>query len=198
MKTSKGVCLGLSIFFCFVILSGCCDVYQWPWCPPPPEPDGGPETPEPITLTFTPAGITRLCPTHVGGDRDFKGHGPDVTANASLEIKNSNKEVWVNLYLHAKETRSDWTEARGTWSRHLWTVPSGYTIVNIISHRSSNASYRDDDHALDRPAVRGGSLVRKFEIMGDTGGNDVGNCTTDDVYMNVYFNPIKVKTQEIE
>jgi len=197
MKSSKGVCLGLSIFFCFVILSGCCDVYQWPWCPPPEEPV--PEEPtEPPIFTFTPAPITRLCPAWVGGDKDFKGHGPNVTASASLQIKNSNKEVWVNLYLHAKETRSDWTEARGTWSRYLWPIPSGYSIVNIVSDQSSNASYTDTNHDLDRPAVQGGSLVYKFEIMGDTWGNDVGNCTTGDVYMNVYFNPVKVRGKEIE
>jgi hypothetical protein len=38
--------------------------------------------------------------------------------------------------------------------------------------------------------------VEIFEIMGDTGGNDVGNCTSDDVYMNVYFNEIRGKMQE--
>jgi hypothetical protein len=196
MKVSKAMFLGFTLFLCIVVLSGCCDVFPGlPWCPDPIDPID----PEPVihTRTFNPAPITRLCPTHVGGDREFRGHGPDVEARASLERRNSNTEIWVNLYLHAKETRADWTEARGSWSRHLWTVPSGETIINIISHQSSSAYYRDTDHDLDRPSVTGGNLVRRFEIMGDTGGNDVGNCTADDVYMSVTFNQVRVKTKEI-
>jgi len=194
MKTSKGVCIISGLSFCLIVLSGCCELFpSLPWCKEPPPPS--PPPPPPPTFVFIPAPITRLCPAHVGGDRDFKGHGPDVTAKASLDIKNSDKEIWVSLYLHAKETKSNWTEALGTWQQHLWTVPSGYTIDMIVSDKSSNASYRDTNHGLDHPAVQGGSLVSKFEIMGDTWGNDVGNCTTGDVYMNVYFNPVTVKAK---
>ena len=38
--------------------------------------------------------------------------------------------------------------------------------------------------------------MQTFEIMGDTGGNDVGNCTAGDVYMNVYSNEMRGKLQE--
>ena len=168
-----------------ILISGCCNIMPWlPWCQEEPE-----------ELNFNPQAITLLCPDHIGGDREFDGHGPNVTARATLETRNSNKEIWVKLYLHAKETRSDWTEAEGEWDRHLWTVPSGRTIVSILSDMSSTTSYTDDDHDLDRPAVAGGTLVQRFEIMGDTGGNDVGHCTDDDVYMNVYFNTIRVKVK---
>lgn len=203
MKTLKLTKLFLSIglLLCLVILSGCCELLcpaphcpECPQCPVCPPCQGPPDDGVEI-VTFNPAPMTRLCPTHVGGDREFNGHGPDVTANASLEIRNSNREVWIVLYLHAKETRSDWTEAERTWSQRLWTAPSGSNIVNIVSDESSNASYRDTDHDLDRPTVRGGTLVSVFEIMGDTGGNDVGNCTSGDVYMNVYFNPVQVRIQ---
>ena len=185
---APGKLIGLTVIFGIVfLLSGCCPG-PWPWCPD--------EVVE-EEISFTPAAITRLCPSHIGGDREFAGHGPDVEAKASLEIRNSNQEIWVVLYLHAKETRSDWTEAEGTWDRKLWTVDPGWTIVQIQTDTSSETSYRDTDHSLDRPAVRGGSLVSRFEIMGDTGGNDVGNCTADDVYMNVYFNKITVKKRKI-
>lgn len=188
MNTLKIVVSGLTL----LILNGCCDQLPWlPWCDEP--------TPLPAEeiRSFTPSSFTRLCPTKIGsGDREFAGHGPDVTARASLELRNSNKEVWVILYLHVKETVGDWTEAEGSWPQHLWTAPSGWLIVSIESDQSSNASYRDTDHELDRPGVQGGSLVQRFEIMGDTGGDDVGNCTSDDVYMNVYFNMIRVKIRE--
>lgn len=147
--------------------------------------------------TFMPPSITRLCPTKIGGDSEFAGHGPDVEAYAALKIMNSNTEIWVELYLHVKETLKDWTEAEGTWNRKLWTVEQGYSIIEIVSSHSSNASYCDVDHDLDRPSVLGGTLVERFEIMGDTGGNDIGNCTDDDVFMNVYFNEVRVKVKRI-
>lgn len=145
-------------------------------------------------IEFVPDAITRLCPDHRGGDREFNGHGPNVTAHADMEIK-LNTELWVKLYLHVKETRADWTEAEHTWDRQLWTAPSGYVILGVASDMDSNAFYEDSNHELDRPAVRGGDLVRQFEILGDTGGDDVSNCTDDDVYMNVYFNKVNVVVQ---
>jgi hypothetical protein len=148
------------------------------------------KTPSDVAFTFQPPSFNRLCPTHVGGDREFKGHGPKVRTSATLELRNSNTEVWVKMFLNAKETRDDWTEAEGNWDRLLWQVPPGSTITSINSSMASQASYTDTDHSLDSPAVTGGSLVSRFEVMGDTGGNDVRNCTDDDVYLNVQFNPV--------
>ena len=71
--TGFAICLGL-VF----VLSGCCPG-PWPWCPPT----------EPEPFRFTPAAITRLCPTHIGGDREFDGHGPDVEAKADIQIRNA-------------------------------------------------------------------------------------------------------------
>lgn len=147
-------------------------------------------------IEFVPDAITRLCPDHRGGDREFEGHGPNVTANANLEIR-LNTELWVKLYLHVKETRADWTEAEQTWDRQIWSAPSGYVILGVASDLDSNTFYEDSNHELDRPAVRGGDLVRQFEILGDTGGDDVSHCTDDDVYMNVYFNKVSVVVQRV-
>lgn len=145
--------------------------------------------------TFSAASITRLCPSHIAGDNDYKGHGPEVRAEASLRVVGQ-REIWADLELNAKETRSDWTEADGSWSRRLWTAPSGWSIIDIVSSEASNTNYTDDDHELDLPRIAGGNLVRQFSINGDTGGRDVGHCTLDDVYMSVDFNPITVSLQE--
>lgn len=139
---------------------------------------------------FTPLPITRLCPNQIGGDREFDGHGPEVRCSATLKLENSGKELWVTITLHAKETRSDWSEADGKWERKLETAPVGKKFVRIVSDTYSTAQYTDTNHRLDLPQVLGGSLVEKFEVMGDTGGNDIGNCTDDDVYLNVHFNEI--------
>lgn len=150
----------------------------------------------PVKKTFTPRAITRLSPKHVGGDREFGGHGPDVNTNVRLRISSDKKRVEAVIYLHAKETQRDWTEARGSWTRTVWTAPTNYKITKINSSTYSEASYRDNNHHLDRPRVKGGSLVNKFEVMGDTRGNDVGNNTSDDVFLNVYFNQVSVTIQK--
>ena len=146
------------------------------------------------TIEFQPNNIIRKCPSHVEGDRDFKGHGPNVSAWAQLRVVD-NQSVYVDYYIRARETRQDWTTAEGQWSDLLWTAPNGNTIMRITSAIRSETSYRDTDHELDVPAVNGGNLVRRFEIMGDTGGNDVGNCTDDDVYLNIYFNEVQIEIQ---
>jgi PKD repeat protein len=144
---------------------------------------------------ITPAPYKDLCPNHTGGDKDFKGHGPKVEARATLRVVND-KEIYVDLYLHEKETKDDWTECLGNWSYQIYTVPNGWKIESILTDMQSTTTYTDNDHELDVPAISGGRLVSKFEIMGDTGGNDVGNCTSDDAYLNVFFNEIRVKICE--
>lgn len=71
--------------------------------------------------------------------------------------------------------------------------PTGPTkIAQILSDTSSTASYVDSNHQLDIPPPTGGA-VREFQINGDTSGNDVGNCTRDDMYVNIYFNPTQLQ-----
>lgn len=145
-------------------------------------------------ISISPKSITRLCPDHIGGDKEFNGHGPTVECWAKLEIRRD-REVWVKIYLHAKETTKDHTECVGNWARRLYECESGKTIKRILTDESSDASYTDTNHELDAPAVNGGYLVSRFEVMGDTGGNDVGNCTSDDVYLNVYFNEMQIEVE---
>ena len=150
------------------------------------------------TRNVTIATKTRLCPKRTGnGDREFSGNGPRVKATARIAILGKTR-IRLTLSLHAKETKSDWTEARGTWSYTVYTAPSGYKITRILSNVVSEAAYTDNNHKLDIPKVTRGNLVRRFEVMGDTGGNDVGNCTTGDVYMNVVFNTVRIEIQKLE
>lgn len=164
---------------------------------------------QPLEKTFTISKKTRLCPTDTRrGDREFKGHGPKVTGEARL-VKVGKTRLNVKLDLYAVETKSDWTEARGTWTYGAYTAPSGYYIKSIEPNKSySKGFYIDKDHSLDKLTQTGGTegsykitngkLVKQFDFMGDTGGNDIGNCTTGDVYMNVHFNSVKVTIQKPE
>jgi len=144
---------------------------------------------------FTPDALLKLFPDHKGGDKDFDGHGPKVIVRANLATEKEGTEVWVIIYLHMKETQRDFTEAEGTFRQLLYTAPAGKKVTAILSDSSSEAQYTDTNHELDSPAVRGGTLVCKFEVMGDTRGNDVGNHTDDDSYANVYFNEVRLKVE---
>lgn len=144
------------------------------------------------TVTITPSPIKYLCPKHIRGDKEFAGHGPHVTARAYLFKTNGDSSLKVRIYLKAKETKHNWSTAQKTWIFPIWTSPRGKRIVGWTPSGTSYASYVDQNHQLDVPSIQGSNLVRRFEIKGDTKGNDIGNCTRDDVYMNVYFQPVRV------
>jgi hypothetical protein len=144
------------------------------------------------TDTVAPFTSGQLCPNKIGGDREFNSNGPAVSASAELFTKNG-AELWVRIHLHEKETRSDWSEAEGWWEFPLWTMPGGATFLDYTPNQPSTADYIDTNNQLDIPTVQGSALVQRFEIMGDTGGDDIGNCTNDDAYINVFLNQIQVR-----
>jgi hypothetical protein len=159
---------------------------------PPPTTNPPTTTPAPQFFTIPSFTSEQLCPSYIGGDREFGGNGPDVFASAELSTRNG-RELWVRIYLHEKETRSDWSEAEGSREFPIWTAPDGTTILDYSPNQPSTAAYTDTNHQLDIPTVNGSALVQRFEIMGDTGGDDIGNCTNDDAFMRVTFNTIQVK-----
>ena len=143
----------------------------------------------------------RLCPSHVGGDREFKGHGPEVDANVTLRRAAGNEQAVLDIYLHEIETTSDWSEAEYSRTHSLISAPTGrpYSLIwapdangsfawvslgNAPTYGSAIISYTDTDHALDR-FFNPQWWVSEISIIGDTGGNDIGNCTTDDAYITV-------------
>ena len=83
----------------------------------------------------------RLCPKDTRrGDREFGGHGPDVTATARLTIENKTRVI-LRLSLHAIETKRDWTEAKGTWRFIVYQAPFGFKIgLNALNRSSAEAS----------------------------------------------------------
>jgi hypothetical protein len=149
--------------------------------------------PQPITHSFTPLPISNLCPKHIAGDKDFQGHGPDVIASAELFIADE-RFLWVKIMLRAQEWKADWTKAEKEWTYPLWPAPLGTEILEVSPSSPSNTWYVDVNHQLDYPTIDGSSLVSQFKIMGDTDGNDVGNCIDGkDLRMEITFNEVQVK-----
>lgn len=122
-------------------------------------------------------------PPHVGGDREFKGHGPAVYLNVSLAIRNGN-QIWTTITMDALETTSDWTRARGTTSYLLYSSTS--PISSLLGPTSFEHHYIDSNHDFDRFTFVAGNLVQSLVYMGDTRGNEAGTRTG----VQVYFHPI--------
>ncbi len=135
--------------------------------------------------------FARLCPEHIGGDREYAGHGPEVNARAQLFTQNFDSELYIDIFMHQIETKSDWSEALLSRTFFIYRAPAGRRITAIENSDVSELFYVDNDHAVDRffPAD---NLVREFRINGDTDGNDIGNCTSDDAYLSLYLKSLRV------
>jgi hypothetical protein len=131
-----------------------------------------------------------FIPPRVGGDREFNGHGPRVEVSATLSVRNSN-ELWVSLFMHAKETTHDWTEAEGTAEYLVFRDASFTRIVRIVSDVHSFHGYTDTNHATDFLELPAGELVRQFECIGDTSGNEAGIRTG----VRAHFNPVTIEVE---
>jgi hypothetical protein len=133
--------------------------------------------------------ILRLCPNHIGGDREYGGNGPSVFGGAHLYTDGTS--LYISFYMLQQETKSDWSTARLDVTFWLYTASPGQTITHIWNATRSTFSYVDTNHTLDR-FYPPDNLVQEFDVMGDTRGNDIGNCTADDAYLSVYLEPIWV------
>jgi hypothetical protein len=131
-----------------------------------------------------------FVPPRVGGDREFNGHGPRVEVSATLSVRNSN-ELWASVFMHAKETMKDWTEAEGT-AEYLVFRDARLTRINrIMSDVHSFHGYTDTNHGTDFLELPAGELVRQFECVGDTVGNDAGIRTG----VRAHFNPVTIEVE---
>jgi len=137
-----------------------------------------------ITIEYGPT--PKYVPPRAGkGDRDFHGHGPNVTVSAKIEVKNQ-KEIWATVQMWAKETKKDYTEVYG---HTYYTIYRGDKPIEILSDTFSGASYTDSNHEDDELFLGGAELVNKFIVVGDTKGDEAGRQTG----VMVYFNPIVIK-----
>lgn len=127
-------------------------------------------------------------PPHVGGDREYNGHGPSVSLQVELAVFNGN-ELWAAVTMDALETKSDWTRAAGTAWYRLYTARS--TIVDVDGPTTFSHHYTDTDHAHDIFSFGPGNLVNMLDYVGDTKGDDAGKNTG----VRVYFNPITIVTE---
>jgi hypothetical protein len=144
--------------------------------------------------------FTQLCPTHDGGDREYAGHGPEVQAWVVLEQVGT-QHLYIHLQMTQRETRSDWSSAWLNRTFWLYSAPPDHKITKVWNAASSYVSYTDTDTTMDF-FYPGDTLVYQFVIMGDSSGNDIGNCReggisyADDAYLSVNLERLWVWVEE--
>lgn len=135
---------------------------------------------------------TKFVPSHIRGDRDYHGHGPDVNLKANLElITNSSGGTTgrIRLAMTAEETVADWTTAQGVRYSPLFVTDAGYRVNRIVDstgrtvYLNDAKYYRDTDHADDLlspgyvTSTYYTSFVQSYIVTGDTSGDEAGTRT---------------------
>lgn len=131
---------------------------------------------------------TYMPPKVGSGDADFGGHGPDVYVSVTL-IKTDQRRFRLEIYMLAREDQPDNTRAEGTERINDFIVlPPGYVYYGQHNtYLSTNASYKDSDHALDTIYPKLPGPAEYFVVVGDTDGNEAGTRTR----VTVYFDTIR-------
>jgi hypothetical protein len=148
---------------------------------------------------------TQVCPQHIGGDREYDGHGPEVNTRIEL-ARSGERSIRLRLEMHQIETVSDWSEAQLDRTFTIGTLPSKAThywatdaqgswgwraFPNSITFDTWDHYFVDNNHSV-RTVSNPEWWLSQVRINGDTGGLDIGNCTSDDAYLSVYLNSIYV------
>lgn len=166
-------------------------------------------------ITVTPKVLMDLCPhAQVGGDYDFGGNGPRIKGKVELLLSNDKRKIQAVIKFNAKETKSDWSEVKGTWIKTIYKAPYGQKIKAIRS--ASNSKFNKvligggrnemfgggsdgSKHTLfNRDGFLSGDLVKKMVVVGDTGGWDIStddNCSNDTRIELIEFNQIKIELE---
>lgn len=121
-------------------------------------------------------GLPRYVPPRTGGgDADFYGHGPAMTVMIDLFV-NETRQLCAAFYIHAKETKSDWTEAEGT--AYYCALTAG-SIAAIGGPTHFETGFTDGnghaDNVLTFPP--GTTFVNTLTCVGDRKGKDAGVWT---------------------
>jgi hypothetical protein len=142
----------------------------------------------------------------VAGDTEFGGHGPRVTGNATVRINSTGTQLELVITFNARETTSDWSEVRGSWTVPVGEpAPVGMRYTGITSSTTSS---------FDQTLVGGGrnevfegcdggehtitptsGPIAQMVVVGDTGGGDIStdtNCNCDTRIVRIQLNPINV------
>ncbi len=149
---------------------------------------------EDVVMTLISPSSVTLCPTqNSGSNADFRRDGPLVGIRVSLSVINSD-EIYANVIFELEQTATG-NPTMGYAERDvsIYTAPVGKRITEITGNLSCTTEYTDTDYFQDILEPDDCSIVDRFEVYGDTPGNDFGNCSIDEVArLTVHFDFIKI------
>jgi len=92
-------------------------------------------------LVSTPTDLVNLCPSHIGGDREFSGNGP--ITRFKIKLSHRGNEIIANVFCEWEETKGNKT--KGVYHRDhvLNRIPSEYRIIEITSPMDKVHEYTD-------------------------------------------------------
>ncbi len=134
-------------------------------------------TPEIQTIKIVPTKFS-YTPPHKGGDADYNGHGPDI--NIGVRFFYTDKQVYLYVWMSARETQSDWTDVYGWSGQHIvYNAPIGWHIKGIegpinFDNIIDITDNGHDDHIINK-------TLGQFTIVGDTSGDEAGTETSVDI-----------------
>lgn len=155
------------------------------------------------TVTFTPADVKELRLDHINGNKEFNGDGPNVTVTATYYWDSNpatdKVEIWLRVFMRAKETNTDWTEGTVQKDIKVYTCPAGMTVGSILTKSSfTHGPLEDLSTAMNSYSYSTNpsqSMISKLEYKGDTGGDDLatgGDIETEGHLHLMKFNPVSV------
>ncbi|HYX71857.1 MAG TPA: hypothetical protein VE732_03745 [Nitrososphaera sp.] len=140
-------------------------------------------------------GPVTYTPPKTGGDADFNSK-PDHPMEYKVkgESKIDGSKIMVHVYMMGAESQSDWTkvEGWGPWQT-AYTAPPGWKIKSVRPIGISETTGSTASHSKILAHLSQGEAVNKFEIFGDTEGNDAGIYTR----VTAYFTPVTIELEEV-
>ncbi|MBE7170122.1 MAG: thiol-activated cytolysin family protein [Williamsia sp.] len=149
----------------------------------------------PTTTFFQPATVKEVRLNHISGDKEFAGHGPNVTVKVELKPSADQKEVWATVYVKMEEVGGDHTTGLKTYEVKLWTAPTGKKVSAITTQASQTFTYTDTDIFLDTYDFSVSNVIKKLVCRGDTDGDDLDLTDIESTghLHSLSFNPIGVQ-----
>lgn len=144
----------------------------------------------------------KFWPPHLTGDKEL-GNNPSTYVRGQIVTPRPwevVEDVEIQLYMFVGENDGTGTSAQGSQTFKLFDVSSlGPNLRYLawqgdISNPELEFSYNDSDHGYDyfpqeyNPNIHFG----RFQVMGSTNGNDVGNTTLDDSHFFITDIDIRV------
>lgn len=77
----------------------------------------------------------------VHGDREFGGNGPRIKSNVTLSVTGDKRRILATVDFNARETKSDWSETRGSWTKTVYYAPKGKKIESIVGGSYSKVDF---------------------------------------------------------